>query len=44
MKKSTYVEPAIRVIRLSEEDILAGPSESSIDSDDLFDSEDDSEY
>ena len=44
MKKSTYVEPAIRVNRLSEEDILVGPSESSIDSDDLFDSEDDSEH
>ncbi len=44
MKKSTYDEPAIRVNRLSEEDILTGPSESSIDSDDLFDSEDDSEH
>ena len=40
MKKNTYVEPAIRVNRLSEEDILTGPSESSIDSDELFDSED----
>lgn len=40
MKKSMYVEPKIYVKRLPEEDILAGSSESSIDSDELFDSED----
>ena len=43
MKKTIYTEPRFQIAWLAEEDILAGPSESTVDTDDLFDSEDDSE-